>query len=91
MFKKRERPKALLPLGFWFQREGQFFGALFFWRPFFFGALLCCFSAGKTERSDAYVKRAGPQGVLGCNTLSPKRSVGLQKPKPKKECWVATP
>ena len=26
--------------------------------------------------------------MLGCNTLSPERSVGLQNPKPQKECWA---
>ena len=49
--------------------------------PFFLA--LFCFSAGKKERSDAYVERAGPQalkGVLGCKTL-----------KPQKEYCIATP
>ena len=64
------------------ETEGLLFGALFFC-AFFLAPF--CFNAGKKERSDAYVERAGPQapkGVLGCNTLSPKRSVGLQNPKP---------
>ena len=62
--------------------DGLFFGAPFFLRPFFW--VHFCFSAGKKERSNVYVERAGPQapkGVLGCNTLSPKRSAGLQNPK----------
>ena len=35
-----------------------------------------CLSAGKKEKSDAYVERAGLQDQ------APKRSVGLQHPKP---------
>ena len=64
--------------------EGLFFGA-------FFLAHLC-FRAGKKERSDAYLEKAGPQapkGVLGCNSMSPKRGAGLQNPKPQKGCWGA--
>ena len=67
--------------------RAHFSAPFFLGRPFFLAPF--CFSAGKRERkkerSDAYVERAGPQapkGVLGCNTLSPKRRVGLQNPKP---------
>ena len=73
-------------------KEGLFFGFFFF---FLFFLAPFCFSAGKKERSHAYVERAGPQApkglldcktlspkeILHCKTLSPKRSAGLQRRK----------
>ena len=56
-------------------------------RPAFWSFILAlfCFSAGKKERSDAYVERKQdpkpPNRSVGLQTLSPDRSVGLQHPK----------
>ena len=46
---------------------------------------------GSFQLIHRFAKPEALNGVLGCKTLSPKRSVGLQHPKPQKECWVAEP
>ena len=63
-------------------------GRAYFSAPFscalFFGGAPSCFSAGKREKEATRTWRES-------RTLSPRKSAGLQDPKPSKECWVAKP
>ena len=65
--------------------SAAFFGGAFFcWRPF-------ALAQERKKKRKKERKKEVTRTWRESRSLSPKRSAGLQNPKPQKECWVAKP